>query len=166
MAVSSPCASAGESCTAKPTSSACFRVTNPTDKQRRQQDGGSHGDIGTPHMDEHGGGRRAAGDITAVGYRPRREPLAPGLQVFRRVDRRPPRGRESGEGAQDRIGSTMTTQDLRPGFVYTTGQAAESLGKSRCQVVRLCDAGDLWTWRRSYRGEHRRIALDIDATER
>src|SRR5665647_1238272 len=107
MAVSSPCASAGESCTAKPTSSACFRVTNPTDKQRRQQDGGSHGDIGTPHMDEHGGGRRAAGDITAVGYRPRREPLAPGLQVFRRVDRRPPRGRESGEGAQDRIGRTM-----------------------------------------------------------
>ena len=60
----------------------------------------------------------------------------------------------------------MTTQDLRPGFVYTTAQAAAILGKSRCQVVRLCDAGDLWTWRRSYRGEHRRIALDIDATER
>jgi len=60
----------------------------------------------------------------------------------------------------------MTTQDLRPGFVYTTAQAAAILGKSRCQVVRLCDAGDLWTWRRDSQGEHRRIAMDIDATER
>lgn len=59
----------------------------------------------------------------------------------------------------------MTTQNLRPGFVYSTAQAAAILGKSRCEVVRLCDAGDLWTWRRSYRGEHRRIALDIDTTE-
>lgn len=59
----------------------------------------------------------------------------------------------------------MTTQDLRPGFAYSTAQAAAILGKSRCQVVLLCDAGDLWTLRRDYQGEHRRIALDIGNTE-
>jgi hypothetical protein len=37
--------------------------------------------------------------------------------------------------------------NIQPGFIYTTTQVGEILGKSRRQVARMCDAGELWTVR-------------------
>ncbi len=62
---------------------------------------------------------------------------------------------------------TSETGALRPGFVYTTTEAATLLGKPVQEVRRMCDTGELWTFRaRELPGWPRRIALDIHGTER